>query len=184
MYSEITVLTATIPERIDMLKECIESVANQTLKPVTHNIIVDVNKRGNHFTYNDLLSTVKTKWLCFLDDDDVFYPDHLEKLVKNSEGYDIVFANADVNDPLNIIRYNDNNFDPKQLAVESVVPITALVKTAAVLDVGGFEPVQSCDYKLWRSLYFAGYKFNKINDVTWRYRFHDTNFSRKGITWN
>ena len=180
---EITVLTASIPRRKEMLINAIESVANQELKPVAHKIVVDVNHKGNHWTYNELLNSVTTEWLCFLDDDDILYPDHLSKLSQYCSEYDVIFSNGDFQDPLNAIQYSED-FSIESLNYNSIVPITALVRTQAMRNVGGFDPYQECDYLMWKTLAFKGYRFKKINDITWKYNFHDQNYSRKGVLWN
>lgn len=174
---EITVLTATVPNRREMLVNAIESVANQELKPVAHKIVVDTNYNGNYWTYNELLKSVTTEWLCFLDDDDILYPDHLSKLSQYCSEYDVIFSNGDCNDPLNIINYSAE-FSYELLQQDSIVPITALVRTQAMLDVGGFLPRQDCDYLMWKRLAYYGNEFKKIQDTTWEYRFHNGNYSR------
>jgi len=179
----ITVLTASIPRRKEMLLNAIESVANQKLKPVAHKIVVDINHKGNHWTYNQLLSSVTTEWLCFLDDDDILYPDHLSKLSEYCSEYDVIFSNGSLEDPTNTIQYNQE-YSQELLQQHCIVPITALVRTEAMINVGGFDPVQECDYLMWKKLASAGYSFKKINDITWKYNFHDQNFSRKGLLWN
>jgi len=178
----ITVLTATIPERSSMVVNAIKSVSEQKIKPANHIVLVDVKKQGNFDTYQKLLHMANTEWVCYLDDDDILYPDHLEKLIKNSEGYDVIYSNPKVQDPLGIINY-ESEFDYNRLQKESIVPITALVKRKLMLGVGGFDRRQDCDWLMWKKLASNGARFNKINNVTWEYNFHDTNYSRKGMTW-
>jgi glycosyltransferase involved in cell wall biosynthesis len=179
----ITVLTATIPERSGMVANAINSVAKQTLKPSNHIVLVDIKKQGNFDSYQKLLNMATTEWVCFLDDDDELYPDHLAKLAKNSNGYDVIYSNPEVNDPLDLIRYN-MDFNSDLLKIESIVPITALVRRSLMMEVGGFDKIQSCDWEMWKKLARAGARFKKINDITWRYNFHEKNYSRKGMTWN
>lgn len=179
---EITVLTASVGNRREMLVECIESVVKQELKPVAHKIVVDSNRNGNYWTYNQLLKSAETEWVCFLDDDDIFYPDHLSKLAAQSMDSDVIFSNCNHNDPLGWIKYEED-FSYKRLREESIVPMTALVRREALIEAGGFDTIQSCDYMMWLKLADNGARFKKIPDVTWEYRFHDKNGSRRGITW-
>lgn len=179
---EITVLTASIGSRRSMLMECIESVINQELKPVSHNIIIDSNRNGNWWTYNQLLNSADTEWVCFLDDDDLFYPDHLSKLAEHCDDYDVIFSNCDCNDTTDWVSY-DKPFTEDGLRKDCIVPMTALVRRSALINVGGFDTIQSCDYSMWLKILNNGGRFKKIEDTTWNYRFHDTNYSRKGITW-
>lgn len=178
----ITVLTATIPERNDMLINAMQSVAQQTIKPKSHIVLVDIAKQGNWNTYQKLLEMSDTEWVCFLDDDDIFYPNHLEKLIKNSDEADVIYSNCNTNDNTNWLCYHENyNYD--RLQQECIVPITAMVKREWMLKVGGFDQKQDCDYSMWKKLANAGAIFKKINDITWQYNFHETNYSRKGKTW-
>lgn len=179
---DITVLTASVGNRRRMLTECIESVINQELKPVAHKIVIDSQRNGNWWTYNQLLYSAETDWVCFLDDDDAFYPDHLLKLSQFCDDYDVIFSNCDHNDPLNLISYSED-FSEKRLLEQSIVPMTALVRKSVLISAGGFDTIQSCDYLMWRKILNNGGRFKKINDVTWKYNFHDTNYSRKGMTW-
>jgi len=179
----ITVLTATIPERSGMVVNAIDSVSKQNIQPENHIILVDTKKNGNFNTYQKLLEMADTEWVCFLDDDDIFYPNHLEKLIKNSNGYDVIYSNPSiVNDDTDWVHYLEP-FSYDKLMVDSIVPMTALVKKDLILQSGGFKTVQHCDYLLWKALAQQGAKFNKIEDITWEYRFHNTNYSRKGKTW-
>lgn len=179
----ITVLTATIPERSGMVVNAINSVSAQKIKPTSHIVVVDTQKKGNFATYQKLLNMADTEWVCFLDDDDIFYPDHLEKLIKNSNGYDVIYSNpAIVNDDTDWVHYSEP-FSYDKLMIDSIVPMTALVKRNLMLEVGGFKEIQACDYAMWRDLAKYGARFKKIEDITWEYRFHETNYSRKGKTW-
>lgn len=179
---EITVLTASVANRKSMLIDCIESVEQQDLRPVAHKIVVDSKRYGNWWSYNQLLNSAETDWVCFVDDDDVLYPDHLSKLAEYSDDYDVIFSNCDHNDPLNIISYAEP-FSEQRLQEESIVPMTALVRRSSLLKAGGFDTIQSCDYWMWRKILHQGGRFKKIEDTTWKYRFHETNYSRKGMTW-
>lgn len=179
---EITVLTASIGTRRHMLAECIESVMKQELKPVAHKVVVDLQRQGNWWTYNQLLNSAETDWVCFVDDDDILYPDHLSKLAEYAEDYDVIFSNCDINDPLGWVHYSEP-FSEEKLREDSIVPMTALVRKSALINAGGFDMIQGCDYSMWIKILNQGGRFKKIEDTTWKYRFHDTNYSRKGITW-
>lgn len=179
---DITVLTASIGNRRSMLVECIESVVLQELKPVAHKIVIDSNRNGNWWTYNQLLDSAETEWVCFVDDDDILYPNHLSKLAEHAAHNDVIFSNCDCNDTTDWLHYH-KPFSEEELRQNSIVPMTALVRKSALINAGGFDTIQGCDYSMWIKILNNGGRFKKIDDVTWNYRFHDTNYSRKGVTW-
>ncbi len=47
----------------------------------------DVN-RGLPYSFNEAMSRAKGKYICYLGDDDIFYPEHIEVLVNAIEGQD------------------------------------------------------------------------------------------------
>ncbi len=107
--------------RPEILKECLTSIMNQTYKNVEAVIVEDGKnisekmikenfegklnyqyyatntKKERCFTGNMGLEKAKGKYLNFLDDDDLFYPDHVETLVTNLEkekNYKIAYTYA------------------------------------------------------------------------------------------
>lgn len=113
----VSVILRTTGERPEYLKECLYSLVTQTHKNLDVMVICDSNNEGlinctkeglKHFDHllsyrffnifsngkravplNYGLKRVKGEYICFLDDDDIFFPDHLSLLVfelsKNDE---------------------------------------------------------------------------------------------------
>lgn len=102
----VSVITRTYRGREHYLKECVASVLNQTYKNIEHIIVEDggdthreliekiqgtysgasmfyfsQEKLGRSAAGNKGLSKAQGKWCVFLDDDDLFLPDHIEILV-------------------------------------------------------------------------------------------------------
>jgi len=102
----VSVITRTYRGREHYLKECIASVLNQTYKNIEHIIVEDggdthkaliekikesysgasifyfsQEKLGRSAAGNKGLGEARGKWCIFLDDDDLFLPDHIEILV-------------------------------------------------------------------------------------------------------
>ena len=176
----ITVVIPRIPVREWNYVAAIQSVQTQKLKPVAVIESIDVNKEGAAINRDKGLFQVETKWTAFLDDDDIFYPNHLRDLLEFAEetGADLVYPWFDVlggTDPFPQFEGLPwDNDQPHQ------IPITHLVKTEAAWDVGGFSEgwVDATttdsdgnrigeDYNYILKLINAGYKIEHLNKRTW-----------------
>lgn len=174
--TEITVLTASLPERRGMLAENMASVAAQSLPPAAHLIGVDYARRGGAATYNTLLWAVKTPWFCCLDDDDSADPVHLETMASvGIDGWDVVYTYCR-SEGRTFEQYN-RPFSGDEVESNSIVPITALCRTALAEKVGGFPPTWDYDRAFWAALHRAGARFLAVPTVTWTYRYHGANQS-------
>lgn len=136
---DLTVVITTIPTRKDRLKKAVQSVKNQTLLP--HKIIIqeDTQKLGAPANRDAGLSLVKTPYVAFLDDDDYFYPDHLETLYKaaQEQDADIVYSWFDVEGGTDPFPQNFGKpWDPENPVQ---ITVTTLCKTKVVRDAGGFS---------------------------------------------
>jgi hypothetical protein len=136
---DLTVVITTIPTRKDRLTKALQSVKDQTLQPAKIIVQEDTKKLGAPANRDAGLKRVKTPYVAFLDDDDYFYPDHLETLytaIQEADA-DIVYSWFDVEGgtdpfPENFGRPWDNE-NPVQTTV------TTLCKTQTVRDAGGFS---------------------------------------------
>ena len=166
--SGVTVITATLPDRRDLLREAVESVRKQTLQPEDHLIGVDYKQTGGHRVRNLLASAVNTKWLHVLDDDDVLFPEHLEKLMAASAEADVVYSwcQSEGDD----FQLYNRPFDPELLRTTSIVAHNALVRTDLVLDIGGWEQEKGYDWRFWIRALDAGARFVCVPEKTWLYR--------------
>jgi glycosyltransferase involved in cell wall biosynthesis len=164
----VAVVTAAIPERFGLLREALDSVAAQTLRPDEHIVVVDYDRRDTAQTLNRALAAVTSEWVAVLDDDDLLYPWHLETLVGASTLADVVYSwcdcemGFDVNVP----------FDPARLRQGNYIPTTALVRTEKLREVGGWPDERMQDWALWLRLLDAEARFKYVPRVTWRYRRH------------
>lgn len=75
--SDITVVIPSIPPRAGMLQRAITSVLSQTFPAAGMSIALDIHREGAGRTRTRALSSVRTPWVAFLDDDDEFKPEHL-----------------------------------------------------------------------------------------------------------
>jgi len=183
--ADVTVCTATIPTRVDLLKRAIKSVENQTLKAKHHLIKLDVEKLGQPIVLDQIIKEATTKYVAILDDDDEFLPNHIELLYKKivETEADLVFPHfrySNLSDAGHLERFRglpwDNN-NPHQ------VPITWIAKRKTVLEVGGFSgdfDVLSFevdnqgnrignDFNLIKKLAKANKHITNISEITWIY---------------
>jgi len=77
---DLTLVITTIPVRAERLQIALKSVDNQTLYPSEIIIQCDTERLGAPGNRDAGLAKVQTKYAAFLDDDDYFYPQHLELL--------------------------------------------------------------------------------------------------------
>lgn len=161
----ITVVTATLPEREELLLRAVTSVRRQTLRPQAHFIGYDYARRGGAAMKNDLCFAAETKWIALLDDDDYFYPDHLASLVEAAErdGSDIAYSYDDGAEMYRV------GFEPSALRSGSIVSHNAIVRTALFKELGGFDLIKGYDWHFWVKALDHGAKFSLVQRATWFY---------------
>ena len=183
--ADVTVCTATIPTRVELLERAIRSVTNQTLKVQEHSIKLDLDKLGQPAVLDQIIQEAKTKYVAILDDDDELLPNHIELLYKKiiETDVDLVFPHfkySNLSDAGHLEMFRglpwDNN-NPHQ------VPVTWMAKREAILDVGGFSgdfDVLSYevdnqgnrigpDFNLIKKLAKANKHITNIPEITWIY---------------
>lgn len=190
--SGITVVIPTIPQRTAMRRTALDSVDNQLLPADAVIVVMDNAGEGACITRTRGLNMVTTEWVAWLDDDDEFYPTHLQALMMHAEttGADMVFPWFDVggggSDP-----FPGN--ESREFDVENPhqTTITFLVRTEAAKAVGGFtsdldidmeDPgVDAQGHRAGEDLRFvirlarAGYKISHLNQRTWKWLHHSSN---------
>lgn len=169
----VSVLTPSIPERAAMLEECKSSVEAQTYRSFEHLCLVDVERNGCSGTVNELAKRAQGDWLFILADDDLLLPDCLWKHVSLIADADIVYGPPDV-----------EGEDPAQFRGSPPnIPATALIRRSLWERVGGYDlrlpATEDRDFyeRASRRDIFA--RFRRVDDITWIYRFHGDNKSRK-----
>lgn len=186
--ADVTVIIPTIRGRAKMLQEAVESVQAQTVQARRCIIVEDEHGEGPAVVRNRGLEDAETEWVAFLDDDDLLLPGHLATLLTAAEssGADVIWPWFRVDggtDPFPMHR--GRQWDPED---PHQIPITVLIRTAALRAVGGFRTVTDGptdkdgnrageDFDLWLRLSAAGYRFHHVNEVTWTWRHHRGNTS-------
>jgi hypothetical protein len=85
MRPGVTVAIPTIPPRVDMLNRAVRSVMSQSRPAEAVSVAIDSHHEGAGATRTRALRNVSTEWTAFLDDDDYFYPHHLDTLMTVQE---------------------------------------------------------------------------------------------------
>lgn len=201
----ITVCIPTIPPRvqvppvaggISLLQRAVNSVHAQILQPAGGiSVALDVNHAGAAATRQRALDAVRTDWVAFLDDDDLWYPNHLETLwrLAQDNSADYVYSWFDGNDPFPKHRGRQMDVDDPHHTTMTVMVRTWIAKQA------GFTPHPEANTE-WpgEDWYFtqrcieiikgywgdqAGKHFAGTGDVTWHYQLHPGNTSGLGSRW-
>ncbi len=116
-------------------------------------VINHEQSRGRSEAMNSGVRAAKSRYIAFLDDDDLFYPEHLPTLANAASTTNAAAWYSDaVSSFLRIgpdgkyatekrLRLLGGDFDRELLLVDNYIPLTTLlVERNAFLDAGGFDP--------------------------------------------
>ena len=208
----VSVIVPTF-NRPEMLAEALKSIISQTFQDfeiiIVNDAGVDVAPLVMHFNTkgtiryinketnqglaaarNTGIKAARGKYLAYLDDDDSYYPDHLETLVNFLEEhpYQVAYSNADraiqekIGDTFYTIRkdtpYGDL-FDADRLLVENYIPVLCVMHEKKCLDqVGLFDESlpRHEDWDLWIRLSQC-YTVAHIPKITAEFSHRDTDQS-------
>lgn len=160
----VSVLTPTIKGRERWLRECVASVASQTLGNHEHLILLDKDRRGCSWTTNRLAEKAKGAWLFILADDDLLLPGCLEHLLTSVQSAGVIYS------PPMVWGEDRGQFWGEPPGI----PACALISAALWRQVGGYnqELKQVEDGDLWARMDQRGAIFRRVADQpTWVYRF-------------
>lgn len=170
----ISVITASLPERVELLRECRDSVLRQRPEVHAHRVGVDTGGRGPAAVRNELVEKDDQPWVLLLDDDDLLDDDYTKVV-----GPSLLAAHARIAVVYTAWRVIGSpnpqpflHFHPDLiLAGHNHVPVTACVRREAFDDAGGFDSADELeDLGLWQRLLRLGWKFTYVPDVLWTYR--------------
>jgi GT2 family glycosyltransferase len=155
-----------------MLAECVRSVSTQSLLPSAHLVHVDHARVGEADGINRLARASSAAWFAVLADDDLVDATHLETLASRIDDADIVYTWCRVTGR----NWNPNAlFDAERLRRQNYIPATALIRASLWHRLGGYRNCHGEDWDFWLRALDAGARFVCIPEVTWTYRFHDSN---------
>lgn len=183
--SDITVVIPAHPARArnGMLLRALNSVLVQTYPAAAVSVAMDVHREGAAATRQRALAAAQTPWVAFLDSDDFFKPQHLERMIKHAQetGADFVYSWFEVlggNDPFPSTHFT-NDWNPDD-PIETTV--TTLVRTGLAKQVG-FKALDRGEINSGEDRYFtlgcmeAGAIISHLKEKTWFYAHHGANTS-------
>lgn len=198
----VTVGIPTIPPRGGLLMRALNSVWNQTRQPDEVFVEMDEHWTGPCETRNRILDRVTTDYVAWLDDDDELHPNHLDVLLRTavSEDADLVypwFTREDAIDPFETLMRRqlcgapfDDSLRDYVLTTNNFIPITTLIRTSKLKEVGGFPLRNSDDWPhpanedwgCWIRLLRAGARFVHAPYRTWHWHRHGIDRRSNRIT--
>lgn len=165
----VSFITPTIPERSEMLKELVESIARMSkvkLWQVEHLCLLDPDYEGCSKTMNRLARMAKGEWLVPIADDDLVLPWFLTDHAGASEGTDIVYAPPLVT--------GANSGGHEQFWQEPPnIPAVALIRKSLWDDIGGYSENHGNteDMILFGHAMERNARFRRVDRSSWVYRF-------------
>lgn len=177
MHDDVTAVIPTIPPRaMTILPHAMRSVMTQTHPVAGVSIAIDGDKIGAWHTRRRALAGVTTPWTAFLDDDDSWYPFHVEHLLRHAYDTqaDYVFSWFDLGincSNVDRLGHFGKEFDPKN---PHHTTITILVKTELAQAVNFSPPprearVSGEDWTFTLGCIAAGAKIVHLPERTWVY---------------
>lgn len=142
--------------------------------------------RGRAAAANSGLAATRGLYLNFLDDDDIFYPEHIETLVafleacKGTVAYCSVLNvsyEGTVENPGNRIREDivfNRDFDPDRMLFENYIPLMSVMFSRIALEkVPGFDENLNVfeDWDFWMRM-SRFFEFQHLDKITAEYRFY------------
>ena len=167
----ISVITATIAGRKEMLGECRASIESQTYPDWQHIVMEDHEREGCSVMVNRMVAASEGEWLFFLADDDLALPGCLGAHWEHAVDADIVYGPPlvwGIHDPWWYFQ------------APPAIPATALMRKSLFLELGGYDEAATReeDRGLWTRAMEAGARFKRIEgQPTWVYRMHTGNKS-------
>lgn len=141
------------------------------------------SNRGLAAARNTGIEASRGELIAYLDDDDVFYPDHLEvlagEIVRN--GWDVAYADSfralteGTDDGVRVLEreiLDSRDFDPALIWKDNFIPVLSVVHRRACLEKTGlFDTGLPCleDWDLWLRMSLH-YRFHHVPEATSEYR--------------
>lgn len=182
--NDVTVAIPAHQARVNngMLSRAFQSVAAQTWSPAAVSVAIDTGRQGAAATRQRALEGVLTPWVAFLDSDDEFLPEHLERVMGFLEetGADFCYSWFEGTNGFDPFPMNFGKpFDPAN-PVETTS--TIIVKTELAREVR-FERLPERlhnsgeDWRFLTRCIELGAKIVHLPAITWRWNIHSGNTS-------
>jgi glycosyltransferase involved in cell wall biosynthesis len=180
----VTVVIPTHPARWPrLMRRALRSVMAQTAPVAAYSIATDIDGDGAGPTRDRAMMAVGTEWIAFLDSDDEWHPQHVERLLACAErtGADVVYPACRVVNPELGGEIPPSHslwdewgrpgkpFDADLLRERSYLPVTSLVRTD-LAQKSTFTPPEGShhdDWGFYLGLLDQGATFVHLPVVTW-----------------
>lgn len=173
MTPTVTVVIPTVHERAALLDEAVHS-AHVAMPHAQVRVVYDLNRRGPAAARNAAVRRLPvrgSRWLLFLDDDDLLLPHYWSIVEPELSTSDVVYTAWCLTGAVDPVPHPV--FDADLLRQRNFIPVTAMVRRAMFEKVGGFdESAVLEDHALWLALLAAGARFTYVPVTGWRYRRH------------
>jgi glycosyltransferase involved in cell wall biosynthesis len=204
---KVTVITGTMG-RTGELRAAVKSVLNQTFQDFEYIIVNDggpdtvddiitefnspkikyiklANNMGIAAARNAAICQAQGKYIAYMDDDDIYYPDHLENLVQalDNSYYMVAYSNSLAVEGMladgkfmktKFLFIWGGEFDKNKLAQETNITVDSIMHQKSLFEEAGLfneEMSQGSDWDQW--LRFAEkYDFTHVNksSIEWRHK--------------
>ncbi len=163
------------PKRQPLLLEAIQSVWDQTRQPDDMVIGVDFSRMGEVANANRVLHATNCEWLAFLDDDDLWLPEHLAVCEKHFDEADVIVSRFEmVGRPWHTIEPWHDNFDDLRFTNWIGSPSMVVVRRDVFFEWSYPQhPYRWIDHANYNRLLDTGARFVDTQEITTVYRFGD-----------
>lgn len=161
-----------------------------------HQVIELKENRGRSETGNIGLSHARGEYICFIDDDDIFYPFHVSTLVNalTTSNYKVAYSDGlqatQIRCPYNDKIYSttelnlvlSEEYDSKDLLTRNFIPILCAMFHRVCIEEGArFDPIMEVleDWDFWISI-SRNYDFLHVREVTCEYRYRSDGSNTTG----
>ncbi|PTY05444.1 glycosyl transferase [Opitutaceae bacterium EW11] len=175
----------------DGSRDATESLVRAFAASVPQNVVYNRHEQnqGLPATRNTGIAAARGEWVAFLDADDLWEPEHLQRLLDASVGTDWVFAGCQVFDDATgndlDLRVPPSDSGPFPVALFTgrliIQPSCTMVRRTSLAVAGGFSseyPICN-DMEYWCRLASRGIQARYSGAITCRYRKHPGAMSRK-----
>ncbi len=159
--------------------EDVSSLLDRFRGSVTIEYFAHTTNRGPAAARNTALKAARGEYVCYLDDDDIFYPEHVDTLVQELVRTDCGVAYTDAHRATQILadgRYQtvsvdlpySDDFDREKMMRGNFIPILCVMHKRSIIDeVGGYDETLTShvDWDLWIRMAMK-YEFRHIRSTT------------------
>jgi len=143
------------------------------------NVIVNEKRLGISTSRNIGIKNSKGDYICFLDSDDIYENDKLEKQIDFMNKHDVAMIYTDYTEinenGKELEKVISDDFDIELLKDHNFIPCgSVMIRKSIVERVGGFDSAikMAEDYDLWLRIALTGYKIERLPIFSYRRRLH------------